>query len=514
MIANSYEFVRESYAAAETHLMKITGSFRVVLGPTFSGMWSALALLTQTLSISLKMPDDWFCEGYWSAGSSVLMFVLAFALAILIESNVFFLVAIQIRSWGQGSKIKKALYRVASGFLTSISIYSLQILVSRYSDAYRFLFTWNYVNEGRRSCGPLDEFLYYATRYVWYVLAIFLFGYLCCIFAWKPRMTTTYRIWNIWGRLANLIPRQLRTLLYLTIGVWNEFSVSAYSLVEVALKYDDDPEDDDNQHAKVAEIIGKTRTMFWLLFPGGALLTKLGEACNSYVYFMYCDRVDLQQSKNKCVRLTMYLINVVPMLSAIIVVLYPSVSTALMAVATVTPKIIIAAYKLTKEVMDAISPHANVIMAAGVEMAGNASNAAQPHVDNFMKDAHNAGDTALTAMNPHATEGIKKTRMLVAKGVHYGQDGMNAVKPHVTEGIDKTGKLVEKGVHYGKDGMSAMKPHVTEGIEKTGKSVKEGVRYAKNGVDAMNLHGAEGMDHARKLLIAATTTAKTGSSMK
>ena len=80
---------------------------------------------------------------------------------------------------------------------------------------------------------------------------------------------------------------------------------------EVALRYDDDPEDEDNQHSKVGEIIGKTRTMFWLLFPGGALLTKLGEASNSYIYFMYCDKVDLQHSKYKSVNFIMYLINVV-----------------------------------------------------------------------------------------------------------------------------------------------------------------------------------------------------------
>ena len=70
-------------------------------------MWSALAFLTQNFSFDLRLPDDWFCEGYWSAASSVLIIIIAFALAFLIESNIFFLVAIQIRSWGQGSKTKK-----------------------------------------------------------------------------------------------------------------------------------------------------------------------------------------------------------------------------------------------------------------------------------------------------------------------------------------------------------------------------------------------------------------------
>ena len=157
MIANSYEFARAGYAAAEEHLLSITVSFRVALGPTLSSMWSALAFLTQNFSFDLRLPDDWFCEGYWSAASSVLILIIAFALAFLIETNVFFLVAIQIRSWGQGSKIKKVFYRVLSGLLTSISIYSLQILVSRYSDAFSFMFSWKYVNGEQRSCGDLDH---------------------------------------------------------------------------------------------------------------------------------------------------------------------------------------------------------------------------------------------------------------------------------------------------------------------------------------------------------------------
>ena len=443
MIANSYEFARAGYASAEEHLLSITVSFRVALGPTLSSMWSALAFLTQNFSFDLRLPDDWFCEGYWSAASSVLIIIIAFALAFLIETNIFFLVAIQIRSWGQGSKIKKVFYRVLSGLLTSISIYSLQILVSRYSHAFSFMFSYKYVNGEQRSCGDLDQFLYYATRYVWYVFVLFLFAYLCNTFGGGGLVDR--RFWQFWIWIVRWIPTNILCLLYLTIGYWNDLTATRrFNLPGLALRYDDDPEDEDNQHSKVGEIIGKTRTMFWLLFPGGALLTKLGEASNSYIYFMYCDKVDLQHSKYKSVNFIMYLINVVPMVCAIIVALFPMVLTATLAVVIVTPKIFIVAYKQTQEIINAILPHANVVIATGVEMAENASNAARPHVDK-----------------------------LVEEGVQYGMSGMNAMKPHVTKGIEKTDKLVEEGVQYGKSGMNAMKPHVTKGIEKTDKLVEE-----------------------------------------
>ena len=419
MIAQSVEFGRESYVAAKTHLELITETFNRVLGPIFSSVWAALASLTQFFSISVSFPDGWECEGYWSAGSFTIIFFLSICLGILIESNVFFFLAIQMRSWGQGSKIKKMLYRLLSGVLTTISTYSLQILVSGYSTAFSFIFTWRYATGESQSCGALDSTLYYLCRIIGYVLSFLLFAFLADVFGSSSETADVIEgeladFWTFWPRVIRHIPKRLRELLMLTFGCWSNKQVKSYDLVELADKYDDDPEDTDNQHAAVGKIIGKTRSIFWQLFPGGTILTKFGEASNTYIFFMFSKDVDFDRKESKKMQFAKYLANVLPMVFTVIVALFPSVGVVTLTTIMLIPKILIDAFDQTKEIVDACAPHAGEAVAVGVQMAGHA----------FAK-----GGKALNAAKPHVEEGVARGKELgktgIAKGKEYGSNSVH-----------------------------------------------------------------------------------------
>ena len=61
MIANSYEFARAGYASAEEHLLSITVSFRVALGPTLS-ICGRFGILNKNFSFDLRLPDTGFAR--------------------------------------------------------------------------------------------------------------------------------------------------------------------------------------------------------------------------------------------------------------------------------------------------------------------------------------------------------------------------------------------------------------------------------------------------------------------
>ena len=112
LISQSFEFARDNYEAARLHLMLITQSFETVLGPVFLGMWKDLSALAGMFTVHLGIENNieekgWRCEGFWTVGAFGQTMTLAMLLGFLISTDVFYLLAIKVRSWGQGSMVKK-----------------------------------------------------------------------------------------------------------------------------------------------------------------------------------------------------------------------------------------------------------------------------------------------------------------------------------------------------------------------------------------------------------------------
>ena len=452
MIAQSIEFGRESYEAVETHLRLISESFQRVLGPMFAGVWASLASITQFFSITLSFPDGWECEGHWSAGSVTIIFILSIALGFLIESNIFFLLAIQMRSWGQGSKKKKLVYRILSSVLTMSSVYALQILVSGYSGAIGFIFTWRYATGERKSCGALDSTLYYSCRVLGYGILILLFGYLADVFG-SSASTSDLTGSRGWKRVLMHIPKRLREILMLTFGYWINKTAKAYDLINVAAKYDDDPGDEDNQHAAVGKIIGKIGSIFWQLFPGGTVLTKFGEASNSYILFMHASGVDLQRKESPRMQKVKYLSNVLPMVFTIITALAPSAGVVFWTTMALTPKILMDAFDQTKEIVEAFVPDASEAFAVGVQMTGQA-----------IAKAGHLGGKGVAAAKPHVAKAVAKGKKVGGAGIAKGKEHAKNIQPHVAKAVAKGKKVGGAGIAKGKEQVKNIQPHVAKAV--------------------------------------------------
>ena len=91
----------------------------------------------------------------------------------------------------------------------------------------------------------------------------------------------------------------LRNILMVTAGWWNDVLENAYAASELAVVFDDDPDDDDNQHETIAGIIGASRSLVWMCLPGGAVLAKFGEASNTPVYLDFSERLVLQTPESE-----------------------------------------------------------------------------------------------------------------------------------------------------------------------------------------------------------------------
>ena len=432
LISQSFEFARDNYEAARLHLMLITQSFETVLGPVFLGMWKDLSALADTFTPHLGIENNieekgWRCEGFWTVGAFGQTMTLAMLLGFLISTDVFYLLAIKVRSWGQGSTVKKIFYRQVAGKVSGICVYSLQVLVSGFSTSWIYLFSWRYATGEARACGGFDNTLYWLSRTVGYVVLLGIIAFLLEIFGAsrdKGKGKDPFQNWII--TLAGM-PLHFIAILLITVGYWNRGNANNYDIIGLAEKYDDDPDDDDNQHSAVGSILGSTRPIFWQLFPGGAILTKIGEATNAHIYFIDDNTgVDLQHGDNDRLNLAKYLLNVVPMAFTILFALFPSAGLAITTTIILMPKILLSAFDQAKEIFDAFFPEALATTAVAIEMA-------EPHVENAIDQGINHGNKLVK----HGKELIESAKPHVEEGVKRGKELVDSAKPHVQNAMEE-----------------------------------------------------------------------------
>eukprot|EP01112_Ceratiomyxa_fruticulosa_P012039 TRINITY_DN3314_c0_g1_i2.p1 TRINITY_DN3314_c0_g1~~TRINITY_DN3314_c0_g1_i2.p1 ORF type:complete len:503 (-),score=95.90 TRINITY_DN3314_c0_g1_i2:118-1626(-) len=177
---------------------------------------------------------------------------------------------------------------------------------------------------GVLTCGPLDQkFLSAGYIISWAILVVliipalgtFVGGMAVFRFAKKTRSD------NKLGALILVAVAAAKQIVFLTLGVWDRDALESFKVVEVAQKYDDDPTDDDNQQENVIEIIAKTRSLVWILFPGTVVLTKVCELMNDSLVFIYRD---IQLETPFKLRLFKWVFNVVEAVATIVITFKPS----------------------------------------------------------------------------------------------------------------------------------------------------------------------------------------------
>ena len=390
-----------------------------------------------------------------------------------------------------------------AGKVSGICVYSLQVLVSGFSTSWIYLFSMRYATGEARACGGFDDTLYWLSRTVGYVVLLGIIAFLLEIFGTsrgiKEEGKGPFQNWII---TLVCMPLHFIAILLITVGYWNRGNANNYDIIGLAEKYDDDPDDDDNQHSAVGSILGSTRPIFWQLFPGGAILTKIGEATNAHIYFIDDNTgVDLQHGDNDRLNLAKYLANVVPMAFTILFALFPSAGLAITTTITLMPKILFSAFDQAKEIFDAFFPEALATTAVAIGWPN-------PHVENAIDQGINHGNKLVKrgkelvdSAKPHVEEGGNVARSLLTvpspmlrKGVKRGKELVDSAKPHVQNAM-------EEGVKHGNELVDSAKPRVQNAMEEGVKHGNELVDSAKprvqNAMEEGVKHGNELVDSAK-----------------
>jgi hypothetical protein len=84
-----------------------------------------------------------------------------------------------------------------------------------------------------------------------------------------------------------------KQLFKISFGYWDKDTLRAFSVIENANKWDEDPLDDEEYHGEIVSIIGTSHTLIWQFTPMTLFLSKLAESVNKFPVFVKTDELKL-----------------------------------------------------------------------------------------------------------------------------------------------------------------------------------------------------------------------------
>jgi hypothetical protein len=104
--------------------------------------------------------------------------------------------------------------------------------------------------------------------------------------AWDKDMTTLRDYGTcMWWKTKQLFK--------ISFGYWDKDTLRAFSVIENANKWDEDPLDDEEYHGEIVSIIGTSHTLIWQFTPMTLFLSKLAESVNKFPVFVKTDELKL-----------------------------------------------------------------------------------------------------------------------------------------------------------------------------------------------------------------------------
>ncbi|KNC53417.1 uncharacterized protein AMSG_08923 [Thecamonas trahens ATCC 50062] len=214
----------------------------------------------------------------WNCGGTLLLsfpWILAAFMAlfgVVLQRDLLLWVSIRILGYRPCTgRIGTMMFHGVSALLQAILFYMLQVVILMLPQVLVGMWSIS------RTCSAVDKQMADIMFYANIGIMVICFFIILVTFSGRPENVGK---WGIFTPVVVVIGA-VKRLLMLSFGIWTPSLISSYSVLERALEFDDDPDDDDQKHENVLVVLGKSRSLIWMMLPVTIVLAKLAETINN-----------------------------------------------------------------------------------------------------------------------------------------------------------------------------------------------------------------------------------------
>ena len=257
---------------SSTLRQKMSDAFGSIGLSPVADFFGYLFSLFDYIQIFSQIGLSWNCGGSISMAAPVVLFIGGLFLVLILQKDLLLKIVITVNKSKTGTSVGMQRLKYAYAALISvIALFMLQIAVLTLTNVVTQ--TWSIT----RSCSTFDASLVKVGRIVCIIFIVLLFYIALLAFA-GIRDLSFYDL--TWGWI-----RGIKCLIILTFGVWTTETMIRFDILNRAKKFRN--HDDDNQQLNVMRLMGHSRSLLWLIFPYGVILTKGCETVNNPVIFIF-----------------------------------------------------------------------------------------------------------------------------------------------------------------------------------------------------------------------------------